>query len=168
MRGPGETQLETDRRLIGNRIKQLKKKLDKQHNQKNLNRYSRKKGSNKLVALVGYTNAGKTSLFNILTKGGGGLGYKNNYSVTPGQSYYIRVGGGGGASHGAARKGGDGGDADGNAQDGTTGACDAGCSSNGVAGGNGTALRSTGASNTYTLNNNGSMVGGTKNSGDVS
>ena len=69
LRGPGETQLETDRRLIGNRIKQLKKKLDKQHNQKNLNRYSRKKGSNKLVALVGYTNAGKTSLFNILTKG---------------------------------------------------------------------------------------------------
>ncbi len=70
LRGPGETQLETDRRLIGNRIKQLKKKLDKQHNQKNLNRYSRRKGSNKLVALVGYTNAGKTSLFNMLTKGG--------------------------------------------------------------------------------------------------
>ena len=70
LRGPGETQLETDRRLIGNRIKQLKKKLDKQHNQKNLNRYSRRKGSNKLVALVGYTNAGKTSLFNILTRGG--------------------------------------------------------------------------------------------------
>ena len=70
LRGPGETQLETDRRLIGNRIKQLKKKLDKQHHQKNLNRYSRRKGSNKLVALVGYTNAGKTSLFNMLTKGG--------------------------------------------------------------------------------------------------
>jgi GTPase len=70
LRGPGETQLETDRRLIGNRIKQLKKKLGKQHNQKNLNRYSRRKGSNKLVALVGYTNAGKTSLFNMLTKGG--------------------------------------------------------------------------------------------------
>ena len=70
LRGPGETQLETDRRLIGNKIKQLKKKLDKQHNQKNLNRYSRRKGSNKLVALVGYTNAGKTSLFNMLTKGG--------------------------------------------------------------------------------------------------
>ena len=43
LRGPGETQLETDRRLIGNRIKQLKKRLNKQHNQKNLNRYSRKK-----------------------------------------------------------------------------------------------------------------------------
>ncbi len=69
LRGPGETQLETDRRLIVNRIKQLKKRLSKQHNQKNLNRYSRKKGNNKLVALVGYTNAGKTSLFNRLTKG---------------------------------------------------------------------------------------------------
>ena len=70
LRGPGETQLETDRRLIGNRIKQLKKRLNKQHNQKNLNRYSRKKNNNKLVALVGYTNAGKTSLFNLLTEGG--------------------------------------------------------------------------------------------------
>ncbi len=70
LRGPGETQLETDRRLVGNRIKQLKNRLKKQHNQKNLNRYSRKKGANKLVALVGYTNAGKTSLFNTLTKGG--------------------------------------------------------------------------------------------------
>ena len=69
LRGPGETQLETDRRLINDRIKQLKKRLDKQHNQKNLNRYSRKKGSDKLVGLVGYTNAGKTSLFNVLTKG---------------------------------------------------------------------------------------------------
>jgi GTP-binding protein HflX len=69
LRGPGETQLETDRRLVGNRIKQLKNRLKKQHNQKNLNRYSRKKGGNKLVALVGYTNAGKTSLFNALTKG---------------------------------------------------------------------------------------------------
>ena len=68
LRGPGETQLETDRRLINDRIKQLKKRLDKQHNQKNLNRYSRKKGSDKLVGLVGYTNAGKTSLFNVLTK----------------------------------------------------------------------------------------------------
>ena len=69
LRGPGETQLETDRRLINDRIKQLKKRLNKQHNQKNLNRYSRKKGTNKLVGLVGYTNAGKTSLFNVLTKG---------------------------------------------------------------------------------------------------
>ena len=69
LRGPGETQLETDRRLIGNRIKSLKKKLEKSHNQKSLNRYARKKGKNKIVALVGYTNAGKTTLFNALTGG---------------------------------------------------------------------------------------------------
>lgn len=67
LRGPGETQLETDRRLIGHRIKRLKSRLDKAHKQKQLNSYSRKKIRNKLVALVGYTNAGKTTLFNTLT-----------------------------------------------------------------------------------------------------
>ena len=67
LRGPGETQLETDRRLIGYRIKNLKKRLDKAHNQKKLNSYARKKSMNKSVALVGYTNAGKTTLFNNLT-----------------------------------------------------------------------------------------------------
>ena len=67
LRGPGETQLETDRRLIGQRIKSIKKRLDKAHNQKEVNRYSRKKGKNQVVALVGYTNAGKTTLFNCLT-----------------------------------------------------------------------------------------------------
>jgi len=67
LRGPGETQLETDRRLIGHRIKRLKSRLDKTHKQKQLNSYSRKKSRNKLVALVGYTNAGKTTLFNSLT-----------------------------------------------------------------------------------------------------
>ena len=68
LRGPGETQLETDRRLIGQRIKSIKKRLDKAHNQKKVNRYSRKKGKNQVVALVGYTNAGKTTLFNCLTQ----------------------------------------------------------------------------------------------------
>ena len=68
LRGPGETQLETDRRLIGQRIKSIKKRLDKAHNQKEVNRYSRKKGKNQVVALVGYTNAGKTTLFNCLTE----------------------------------------------------------------------------------------------------
>ena len=67
LRGPGETQLETDRRLIGHRIKRLKSRLDKTHKQKQLNSYSRKRSRNKLVALVGYTNAGKTTLFNCLT-----------------------------------------------------------------------------------------------------
>ena len=67
LRGPGETQLETDRRLIGHRIKRLKSRLEKAHKRKQLNSYSRKKSRNKLVALVGYTNAGKTTLFNSLT-----------------------------------------------------------------------------------------------------
>ena len=65
--GPGEKQLETDRRLIGQRIKSIQKRLSKVHKQKSINRYSRKKSQNKLVALVGYTNSGKTTLFNILT-----------------------------------------------------------------------------------------------------
>ena len=68
LRGPGETQLETDRRLIGQRIKNLKKRLEKAHNQKEVNRYARRKGKEKVVALVGYTNAGKTTLFNYLTQ----------------------------------------------------------------------------------------------------
>ena len=67
LRGPGETQLETDRRLISNRIKGIKKRLIKSHQQKNLNRYSRKTGRNHIVGIVGYTNAGKTTLFNQLT-----------------------------------------------------------------------------------------------------
>ena len=65
--GPGEKQLEVDRRLINQRIKTINKKLGKVHKQKNLNRYSRKKNKNIIVALVGYTNSGKTTLFNILT-----------------------------------------------------------------------------------------------------
>ena len=68
LRGPGETQLETDRRLIGQRIKSLKKRLNKAHNQKEINRYARGRGKEMVVALVGYTNAGKTTLFNYLTQ----------------------------------------------------------------------------------------------------
>tara|TARA_B100000530_G_scaffold133947_1_gene83450 strand:+ start:1315 stop:2631 length:1317 start_codon:yes stop_codon:yes gene_type:complete len=67
LRGPGETQLETDRRLIGKRIKRLNSRLNKAHKQREINRYSRKKSRSKIVALVGYTNAGKTTLFNKLT-----------------------------------------------------------------------------------------------------
>ena len=68
LRGPGETQLETDRRLINQRIKSIKNKLEKSHKQREVNRYSRKKSKQTLVALVGYTNAGKTTLFNLLTE----------------------------------------------------------------------------------------------------
>ena len=68
LRGPGETQLETDRRLINQRIKNIKNKLSKSHKQREVNRYSRNKSNKTLVALVGYTNAGKTTLFNLLTE----------------------------------------------------------------------------------------------------
>ncbi len=67
MRGPGETQLETDRRLIGERIKQIHKRLEKVQNQREQGRQSRKKADIPTVSLVGYTNAGKSTLFNALT-----------------------------------------------------------------------------------------------------
>ncbi len=67
LRGPGETQLETDRRLIGIRIKQLKKRLEKVHKRREQGRRSRQKADVASVSLVGYTNAGKSTLFNTLT-----------------------------------------------------------------------------------------------------
>ncbi len=70
LRGPGETQLETDRRLIGARIKLIKGRLQKVHKQRNLSRQQRKKNDIPVVSLVGYTNAGKSTLFNYLTGAG--------------------------------------------------------------------------------------------------
>jgi GTP-binding protein HflX len=67
LRGPGETQLETDRRLIGVRIRQLKARLDKVAMQREQSRRQRLRSRAPLVALVGYTNAGKSTLFNTLT-----------------------------------------------------------------------------------------------------
>lgn len=66
LRGPGETQLETDRRLIGKRIKLLKEKLGRVERQRNIQRRARSRAGVKSVALVGYTNAGKSTLFNRL------------------------------------------------------------------------------------------------------
>lgn len=68
LRGPGETQLETDRRLIGHRIKVLNKRLDVVSSQRQLRRKSRAKVPVPTVSLVGYTNAGKSSLFNHITQ----------------------------------------------------------------------------------------------------
>lgn len=70
LRGPGETQLETDRRLLAVRIKQINKKLEKVQNQREQGRQSRKKAEIPTVSLVGYTNAGKSTLFNALTQAG--------------------------------------------------------------------------------------------------
>ncbi len=67
-RGPGETQLETDRRLIAQRIKQLNKRLEKVSQQREERRRSRRKSLVQTVSLVGYTNAGKSTLFNALTQ----------------------------------------------------------------------------------------------------
>ncbi|GCB02173.1 GTP-binding protein HflX [Sulfuriferula multivorans] len=70
LRGPGETQLETDRRLIGKRVKLLKDRLVKQHRQRTVQRRARSRGRVMSVSLVGYTNTGKSTLFNTLTNAG--------------------------------------------------------------------------------------------------
>ena len=69
-RGPGETQIETDRRLISRRIQHLKTDLEKVRSQRALHRKRRKSQDIPVVALVGYTNAGKSTLFNALTTAG--------------------------------------------------------------------------------------------------
>jgi GTPase len=70
LRGPGETQLETDRRLLGKRVKVLKEKLAKLRGQRQVQRRARHRASLLSVSLVGYTNAGKSTLFNRLTRAG--------------------------------------------------------------------------------------------------
>ncbi|MGC3872608.1 ribosome rescue GTPase HflX [Halomonas sp. GXIMD04776] len=67
LRGPGETQLETDRRLLRARIKAIHKRLDKVRSQREQNRRARARADIPSVSLVGYTNAGKSTLFNALT-----------------------------------------------------------------------------------------------------
>lgn len=67
-RGPGETQLETDRRYIRNRIKYLQTRLEETKKRRTLQTSRRKKDEIKTIALVGYTNTGKSTLLNLLTK----------------------------------------------------------------------------------------------------
>ncbi len=67
LRGPGETQLEVDRRLIKARIKHIQLKLEKVRKQRGAGRRARQKAALPMISLVGYTNAGKSTLFNALT-----------------------------------------------------------------------------------------------------
>ncbi len=67
LRGPGETQLETDRRLVGFRIKLINQRLEKVRKQRYLSRQQRKKNDVPVISLVGYTNAGKSTLFNRMS-----------------------------------------------------------------------------------------------------
>jgi len=68
LRGPGETQLETDRRLLAERIKQIRKRLVTVERRQSLSRQARRKAGVATISLVGYTNAGKSTLFNRLTQ----------------------------------------------------------------------------------------------------
>lgn len=70
LRGPGETQLETDRRLLGKRVKLLKERLVRLERQQGVQRKARGRGELLNVSIVGYTNAGKSTLFNALTHAG--------------------------------------------------------------------------------------------------
>ncbi|MCP4289558.1 MAG: GTPase HflX [Gammaproteobacteria bacterium] len=70
LRGPGETQLETDRRLVNKRIAQIRRRLEKVESQRHQGRKARSKAEIPTVSLVGYTNAGKSTLFNRLTESG--------------------------------------------------------------------------------------------------
>lgn len=68
--GPGETQIESDRRVLDEKVTRLKRKLDDVRRTRGLQRKARQRAPERVVALVGYTNAGKSTLFNLITKGG--------------------------------------------------------------------------------------------------
>ena len=70
LRGPGETQLETDRRLVSARIRYIRKRLERVNQQRSVGGRARRRAGLPLIALAGYTNAGKSTLFNALTEAG--------------------------------------------------------------------------------------------------
>jgi len=81
LRGPGETQLEVDKRILRDRILVLKGKIDDVQKQRDLHRRGRKRGGLPVLALVGYTNAGKSTLLNCLTKVTQSLCARNSLTI---------------------------------------------------------------------------------------
>jgi GTP-binding protein HflX len=82
-RGPGESQIETDRRLARDRIAQLKRRLEKAERARALGRSRRERSELPTIALAGYTNAGKSTLHNALTEGGVSVGERLFHTLDP-------------------------------------------------------------------------------------
>ncbi|MBL8379189.1 MAG: GTPase HflX [Burkholderiales bacterium] len=93
LRGPGETQLETDRRLLGERVRLLTSRLERVERQREVQRRSRSRGRVFSVSLVGYTNAGKSTLFNALT-GAGAYAADQLFATLDTTSRRLRLGSG--------------------------------------------------------------------------
>jgi GTPase len=91
-RGPGETQIETDRRLARNRIAALKRKLAHVRSSRSVMRAERERGPLPSVALTGYTNAGKSTLLNVLTGAEAGVGDRLFHTLDP-TTRVLRAGG---------------------------------------------------------------------------
>jgi GTP-binding protein HflX len=98
LRGPGETQLETDRRLLGKRVKLLRERLRKLERQRGVQGRSRLRNEVLRVSLVGYTNAGKSTLFNALTHADS-YAADQLFATLDTTSRKLWVGGAGGAGH---------------------------------------------------------------------
>ncbi len=92
-RGPGETKLETDRRRIRQRIAQVRREIESVRRERHTRREARARGEAPVVALVGYTNAGKSTLFNALTRGGAAVSDRLFMTLDP-LVRKVRLGGG--------------------------------------------------------------------------
>ncbi len=91
-RGPGETQIETDRRLARDRIAALRRRLERMERNRELMRARRREAALPVIALAGYTNAGKSTLLNALTGAGAGVGERLFQTLDPTTRAYVHAG----------------------------------------------------------------------------